>query len=180
MEHLGDNTYSFMTFYIQNGDLMHDPDFVFRLDHENKRIDMLEYQQDGVPPVGTVYERVEDEHGNVDRKLRAALEENFMQNLKNAAVAGRELTIYDDKNGNRVELTQAQEEPEIDDTPDNSAAADNTPELREILNKFSEKHGLGMLQVEHEGRGWKLGEVMADGEMHPIGSLYVYDYGKPL
>ena len=103
-----------------------------------------------------------------------------MQNLKNAAVAGRELTIYDDKNGNRVELDPAQEEPVINDTPDNSAAADKTPELREILNAFSEKHGLGMLQVEHEGRGWKLDEVMADGEIHPIGSLYIYEYGKPL
>ena len=181
VEHLGNNTYSFMTFFIQNGDLMHDPDFVFRLDHENKRVDMLEYQQDGVPPVGTVYERVEDEHGNIDSKLRAALEENFMQNLKNAQVVGRELTIYDDKNGNRVELTPTHDEPEIPDEPDNSAAEDKTPELRGILNAFSEKHELGMLQVLPEGRsGWKLEEVMADGATHPIGSLYVYEYGKPM
>lgn len=70
VEHLGDDVYSFTTFYIQNGDLMHDPDFTFRLDHENRRVEMLEYQQDGVPPYGTVYERVEDAHGNVDKNLR--------------------------------------------------------------------------------------------------------------
>ncbi|MBQ4465879.1 MAG: N-6 DNA methylase, partial [Oscillospiraceae bacterium] len=180
VEHLGDNVYSFTTFYIQIGNLMHDPDFTFRLDHENRRVEMLEYQQDGVPPVGTVYERVEDDHGNVDKSLRSALEENFLQNLKNAAVAERDLTMYDDKNGNRVELTpQAPMEPE--EEPEQLAAEDKTPELRGILNDFSRKHDLGMLQVRSRGRdGWSIGEIMADGYEHPIGSLYVYEYGKPL
>ncbi len=88
--------------------------------------------------------------------------------------------MYDDKNGNRVELTP-HENPEPVEEPEQLAAEDKTPELRGILNEFSRKHDLGMLQVRSRGRdGWSIGEIMADGYEHPIGSLYVYEYGKPL
>ena len=38
IEYLGEDTYAFMTWYVQNGDLMRDPDFVFTLDHEKKEL----------------------------------------------------------------------------------------------------------------------------------------------
>lgn len=180
VEHLGGNVYGFMTSYIQNGDLMRDPDFTFRVDHENQRIEMLEYQQDGVPGVGTIYQRVEDEHGNADIKLRSALEQNFLQNLRNAAAADRNLTVYDDQNGNRTELTPVEEKQEsLENAEPESVVPDATPELREILNAYSEKHGLGMLQIEPDGQSWNLGEVMQDGYTHPLGTIYGNDYGMP-
>lgn len=40
VEHLGGNTYSFMTYFKQNGDVMRDPDFEFELDHENKTLNI--------------------------------------------------------------------------------------------------------------------------------------------
>ncbi|MDE6426806.1 MAG: hypothetical protein K2K89_11830 [Ruminococcus sp.] len=44
VEHLGGNTYAFMTYFIQNGDVMRDPDFEFELDHENKTLNITEYR----------------------------------------------------------------------------------------------------------------------------------------
>ena len=181
VEHLGGDTYSYMTSYIQNGDLMNDPMFSFRLDRENARLEILEYQQDGVPPYGTVYERVEDEGGHVDEKLRAALEENFLQVLRNAAFADRPLSVYDDRDGQRVTLTEEPETPEeaLKEVQETLSAEDATPELRAVLNAFSQKHGLGMLQLTPERFEWKLNEVMKDGTEHPLGSVYPPVYGMP-
>ena len=173
IEYLGENQYGFMTTYIQNGDLMRDPDFVIELDHENKTLHVLEYQQDGVPPVGTVYERVYDEFGNPDRKLQAALEENFMVNLRNAAAANRALHVFEDAEG-RHELVPDESEQEPVQQPD-----DPNPELRAVLNAFSEKHGLGALQVTPGRYGSELGEIMQDGAVHPLGTLFSNDNGKP-
>lgn len=83
VESLGDDTYAFMTWYIQNGDLMRDPDFVFTLDHEKQELHVWEYQIDGVPPMGTIYQNVELEDGTIDRQLQTALEESFRKNLRN-------------------------------------------------------------------------------------------------
>ncbi|MCR4644557.1 MAG: DEAD/DEAH box helicase family protein [Oscillospiraceae bacterium] len=173
VEHLGENQYGFMTTYIQNGDLMRDPDFVIELDHENKTLHVLEYQQDGVPPVGTVYERVYDEFGKPDRKLQAALEENFMVKLRNAGAANRALHVYEDAEG-RHELVPEVPEQEPEQKPD-----DPNPELRAVLNAFSEKHGLGALQVTPGRYGSELGEIMQDGAVHPLGTLFGNDNGKP-
>ena len=84
VEMIGDDLYSFMTYYIQNGDLMRDPDITFMLDHDEKTCHVFSFQQDGVPPVGTYYVEIADENGRVDTKLQASLEQTFLQNLKNA------------------------------------------------------------------------------------------------
>ncbi|MDE7363738.1 MAG: methyltransferase domain-containing protein, partial [Ruminococcus sp.] len=174
VEHLGGNTYAFMTYFIQNGDLMRDPDFEFELDHKNKTLNILEYQQDGTA-FGTIYQRVYDENNNPDLKLLAALEKNFMQNLKNAKNMERPLTSHTDKNGNEFNSdnepeTIEQEEPEIND---------KSPELREVLNEFSEKYGLGELNVEPNYYNWKLTEKFADGTDFPLGEINSPEYGKP-
>ncbi len=174
VEHLGGNTYSFMTYFVQNGDLMRDPDFTFELDHENKTLNILEYQQDG-SAFGTVYQRVYDENNNPDLKLLSALEKNFMQNLKNAQNMERQLAAFTDKDGNKSEFypeqhTIEQEEPEIND---------NTPELRTVLNEFSEKYGLGELNVEPERYSWKLTEKFHDGTEFTLGEIINPEYDKP-
>jgi len=174
VEHLGGNTYSFMTYFVQNGDLMRDPDFTFKLDHENKTLNILEYQQDG-SAFGTVYQRVYDENNNPDLKLLSALEKNFMQNLKNAQNMERPLAAFTDKDGNKSEFypeqqTIEQEEPEIND---------NTPELRTVLNEFSEKYGLGELNVEPERYNWKLTEKFNDGTKFTLGEITNPEYDKP-
>ena len=190
VEHLGGNTYGFMTSYIQNGDVMRDPDFTFRVDHENQRIEMLEFQMDGVPPHGTIYQRVEDKNGVPDMRLRSELETAFMENLKNAAAVGRELEIFDDKNGNRTDLTQkgfgldsVQEEPVVEEQAE-SVVPDETPELREVLNEFSRKYGLGMLKVSSNSSWgfseYDLHEVMQDGSEFYLGTLSnTGDYSVP-
>ncbi|WP_207647497.1 YodL domain-containing protein [Ruminococcus sp. XPD3002] len=165
VEALGGNTYAFMTWYIQNGDLMRDPDFVFTLDHENKELHVLEYQMDGVPSIGTVYQTVELEDGSIDKKLQAALEENFRLNLRNAISAGRELSSYTDSNGDVHELQDRTErviEPEQPEIQDESAY------YREILNAFSEEHGLGELNIKPNDSGFHITEKFKDGISVPI------------
>lgn len=174
VEHLGGNTYSFMTYFIQNGDLMRDPDFEFELDHENKTLNILEYQQDG-SIFGTVYQRVYDENNNPDLKLLTALEKNFMQNLKNAQNMERPLTSYTDKNGNKF---NSNNEPETNE-PEEPEINDKSPELREVLNKFSEKYGLGELNIELNYYNCKLTEKFADGTDFSLGEINNPEYGKP-
>lgn len=177
VEHLGGNTYAFMTYFMQNGDVMRDPDFEFELDHENRTLNILEYQQDGTI-FGTIYQRVYDENNNPDLKLLSSLEKNFMQNLKNAQNMERPLTSYTDKNGNEfnsdnVPETIETEEPEIND---------KSPELRAVLNGFSEKYGLGELNVEpsnYNGYNWKLTEKFQDGTDFVLGEIDSPEYGKP-
>jgi N12 class adenine-specific DNA methylase/predicted RNA methylase len=97
VERLYGDRYSLMLWYTQEGDLMRDPDFTFALDKENRTLNIQEYQTDGVPSVGTVYERVYDDGGNADEKLLAALEQNLLQVLKNTREQERPLAEYTDR-----------------------------------------------------------------------------------
>lgn len=173
IEHLGGNTYGLMTYYVQNGDIMRDPDFTFKLDHENKTLNILEYQQDGVPFIGTAYQCVYDENNsNPDIKLLSSLEKNLMLNLENIQNVARPLTEFKDKNG----ISETEKEEIIDSEPE---IYDNTPELREVLNNFSEKYGLGELNVEFERYDWKLKEKFRDGTDFTLGEITNPEYEKP-
>lgn len=177
IEHLGANTYGLMTFYTQNGDLMRDPDFTFEIDHQNKTLTVLEYQQDGVPNIGTVYQRVFDEDGNADKKLLSALEKNFMQNLENIEQSDRKLAEYTDKNGNEIVVEKTEE---IDQTE--KEITEPYPELRETLNSFSEKYNLGELHISPNANStwdtWDIKETFADGYTHLMGVING-EYDKP-
>nr|WP_303789391.1 YodL domain-containing protein [Ruminococcus flavefaciens] len=177
LESLGDDTYAYMTWYIQNGDLMRDPDFVFTLDHEKKELHVWEYQMDGVPSVGTVYQRVELDDGTIDTKLQAALEENFRLNLRNAIQANRKLSAYTDVNGEEHEL-QGQEEKTVD--PELPEIHDESAYYREILNEFSEKHGLGELNIKPNDIGFHVTEKFKDGISAPIWYISKNNSTKPL
>ncbi|GHU53780.1 hypothetical protein FACS1894132_06950 [Clostridia bacterium] len=94
VEHHHGEMYSYMTFYFQNGNLMRDPDFTFELDHENKTLNIHEYQIDGVLGTGMVYNLVNVDGIVTDEKMLASLEKNFLQNLKNVKFSERPLTIF--------------------------------------------------------------------------------------
>ncbi len=176
VEALGNDTYAFMTWYVQNGDLMRDPDFVFTLDHENQELHVWEYQMDGVPAIGTVYENVEIEDGTIDRKLQAALEENFRLNLRNVISANRELSAYTDANGEEHELEPRSENIE----PEEITIHDESAYYREMLNDFSEKHGLGELNIKANDSGFYINEKFQDGVSVPIWYISKYNAEKPL
>ena len=171
-----------MTYYVRNGDIMRDPDFTFALDREAKTLTMLEYQQDGVPGIGTSYQRVHDENGIADEKLLAALEKNFMQNMKVAQEVGRPLSEYRDPDGKRTVVDgEVSKAAEITETAE-EISADPTPELREVLNAFSNKHGMGELNVaadKNGGYNWKLVETMRDGTTATVGEVQNPNYGMP-
>jgi hypothetical protein len=198
VEHLGGNRYGYMTWFMQEGDLMRDPDLTFTLDHETRTLNILEYQIDDrwfgatrVPPTGTVYQCVHDDNGNSDEKLLVALEQNFMQNLKNAEEADRPLTEYTfkDENGKEVrektEFAKGEErenygeyEEENYSKPDEKVAenADKSALLRETLNDFSNRHGLGELNLVERDGGYRdvryfIVEKLRNGEEFELGEL---------
>ena len=179
VEHLAGDTYGFMTWYIQNGDLMRDPDLTFVLNKENRTLNILEYQQDGVYPVGTVYEQVYDDKGYADEKLLAALERNFAQVLKVAKNVNRPLTAVETAKGEviafGIQPQPVESTKEIDNVPEDEENNDARPELRKTLNDFSMKHGLGELNVD----GRYLIEEMKNGDsfiIGEIGTAYEYDH----
>ncbi|MCR4646400.1 MAG: hypothetical protein K5695_13505 [Oscillospiraceae bacterium] len=164
VEHLGGDKYGFMTSYVQNGDLMRDPDFTFHVDKENRTVVMSEFQMDGVPGVGTVYQCVEQEDGTLDLRLEKELAKNFLQNLRNAD-PNRVLTAYTDASGEERQMI-----PVKPDDPDEVQEEQMEPyaEFREILNQFSQENGLGELRLNVEGSTnycyVKVSEVFNNGE----------------
>ena len=171
VEHLGGDMYSWATTYVQNGDLMDDPDIAFRLDHENQRLEIIEFQMDGVPNIGTYYVRCEDENGNVDALLRKELERTMMQNLENARLSDRVLIRYTKSDGETVIVPHDKEEEPVV-IPVQPAADDKSPELRAMLNAFAEEHGLGNLSVDMHRYNYQLNETFADGYTMKLGDFY--------
>ena len=168
VENHGGGQYSWSTFYFQEGGLMADPDFCFLLDHENKRMEILSFQMDGVPPYGTMYECCIDDTGNVDERLRAELEQTFLQNLKNARDVGRQLVRYTDKEGRDITI-----EPDKEPEPEQPEIIDPSAQYRALLNAFSEMHNLGELNVQQDGRGRAtIYERFADGKDLQLFMLY--------
>lgn len=162
VEHLGGNNYSFI----------HDSEFTFELDHENKTLNILEYQKnDSI--FGTVHQKVYDEN-NTDLNLLSSLERNFLQSLKNSQNVERPLTSYADKNGNKFN-SDNEPVPDIEEMKIN----DNTPELRAVLNEFSEKYGLGELNVTPNNYNWTLTEKFQDGTDFELGEITGSEYEKP-
>ncbi|MBR0484479.1 MAG: methyltransferase domain-containing protein [Oscillospiraceae bacterium] len=193
VEHLGGETYGMMSYYIQNGDVMRDPDFTFNLKKEAKRLEILEYQQDGVPVLGSLYQRVYDDNGNPDIRLQNELEKNLEQVLKSIEYMRKPLSEYEDREGNRVKTSNA-EEPEITEQSEDISEdyeeteevqeeinPDKTPHLREVLNQFSEKHNLGELNVASDNRNyWRLNETLRDGTIQTLGTIdSPPEYGMP-
>lgn len=182
VEHLGGDTYAIMSYYMQNGDLMRDPDFTFNLKQEAKRLEILEYQQDGVPGIGTIYQRVHDEQGNPDTRLQTELEKNFEQILDVTKQMRQPLSEYHDKDGNSMILSDADTtESKISETVEETEefSNDQTPHLRETLNEFSKKHGLGELNITSERYEWKLTETLQDGSTHTLGRINSPEMGFP-
>lgn len=148
IEQIGEGRYSFMTTYIQNGDIMRDPDITFMLDHNEQTAHVFSFQQDGVPPHGTYYVEVTDEAGHVDTNLQASLEQTFLQNLKNAQTADRVLTRYHDKTGQEtVRIPDMHNAPTVEAEQAEPVKVDENAHLRQVLNAFSEEHGLGELNL---------------------------------
>lgn len=170
IEQIGDGLYSFMTTYVQNGDLMRDPDITFMLNHNERTAHVFSFQQDGVPPHGTYYVEVANENGHVDTKLQASLEQTLLQNLKNAQAADRILTRYHDKNGQEVVMIPDMEKVPATEEPTKSVNVDENAHLRQVLNAFSEEYGLGELNLRftdatHVG----IFESYADGSEMQLG-----------
>ncbi len=169
IEFLGENQFGMMMFYEQNGDLMRDPDYVFEIDPEAKTIQALEYQQDGVPSVGTLYQSVLRNDGTVDLHLQAAIEKSLLQTLKHIDDFERPLTSYNDSEGEHDLTDEIAAEP-IDEAP---TEIDRNDYLREVLNEFSERHGFGELNLT-DGRDnvFELNETLADGTEITLGWLH--------
>ena len=62
MDYLGENRISISHTYLQNGDLMADPNMEFVFDLENKTLSARTFQQDGIG----LYQTVENQQGEVD------------------------------------------------------------------------------------------------------------------
>ncbi len=175
IEHLGGNRYGFMYWYVQNGDLMRDPDFTFELDHKNKELIIHEYQLD-TGSLGSVYYNVFDDNGEPDRKLLASLNANFLQILKNNQEMKRDCSAYTTRDGEEVEILDEPSFVSVDSSDDTlsdekviaaAVAEDKSAEWREALNEYSKKHGLGELNLippdSTYGSTWEVKEKMVDG-----------------
>lgn len=56
VENLGDNTLALCLFYVQNGDVMRDPEYTFKFDNENEAVRILEWRLDSMGKYESVYD----------------------------------------------------------------------------------------------------------------------------
>lgn len=189
IEHLGGNRYGFMYWYVQNGDLMRDPDFTFELDHKNKELIIHEYQLD-TGSLGSVYYNVFDDNGEPDCKLLASLNANFLQILKNNQEMKRDCSAYTTRDGEEVEILDEPSFVSVDSSDDTlsdeeviaaAVAEDKSAEWREALNEYSRKHGLGELNLipppnTMYGSNWEVKEKMVDGSEVSLLTFNPYIY----
>lgn len=84
IEQLGDNRISLSHYYIQNGDLMADPDMEIIVDHENQTLTAATFQQDNM---GIYHESYRGEK-LVDEDLEGELNEFLKDWLQNISAQG--------------------------------------------------------------------------------------------
>ncbi len=96
-EWITDNMISLMQTYVQNGDLMRDPDVTIKVDFENETVNAFSFENSGM---GIYQEYSDGSRGQKDTN-------NFIVEwLNNIELQNLKLTRYDDINDNRVDLTQ--------------------------------------------------------------------------
>lgn len=86
LQWIDDDEISVAHTYLQNGDVMYDPEMTFRLDREKGALEPLTFRQDGVPQL---YQEVYPEPGKWIPKLRNDLSAFTEQWLKNIEAQGR-------------------------------------------------------------------------------------------
>lgn len=100
-EWIGGNMLSLMQTYVQNGDLMRDPDVVLKVDFENETVNAVSFENSGMG----IYQEYSD--GSKDQKDANSFVVDWLNNIE---VQDQKLAIYDDINGNRVDLSEKSED----------------------------------------------------------------------
>ncbi|MDE6590238.1 MAG: hypothetical protein K2K53_07835, partial [Oscillospiraceae bacterium] len=110
--------------YVQNGDLMRDPEMTFRVDREKGTLEPLTFQQDGSIQL---YQQVYPEPGKWIPKLRSDLNTFAQQWLKNISEQNyRKQEAVIERDGEDVRLTFDQDGKAVEPAV---AAAERTPGL---------------------------------------------------
>lgn len=87
-DHNGNPVYSMMQWYIQNGDLMRDPDLTFSVDESTGTVLPISYQLDGIAVYQEVFRRNSAGQLMYSKRLLNDLDECFWCWLKNLSAQG--------------------------------------------------------------------------------------------
>lgn len=101
IELIDKNTIAMAHTYVQNGDLMYDPEMVFTFDNEKEELQALSYEMSAMGS----YQRVYDDNGRVNVGLQRELNSFLNTWLKNINDQGRELVRFIDRDGNEIDFT---------------------------------------------------------------------------
>ena len=129
LEWIGEDKVAISHTYVQNGDLMRDPEMTFRVDREKGTLEPLTFQQDGGIPI---YQEVYPEPGKWVPKLRSDLSAFAQQWFKNISEQGylKKETVVE-RDGEDVRLGFDQDGNVLSPAPDVSAvpAAQQNPAM---------------------------------------------------
>lgn len=120
------NQVSIMHTFIQNGDLMRDPDVVVRVDREEKTVQAVSFQQDGGPPI---YQEVMDYEGRVidprgQKDINSFLT-GWLSNIREQEYAPARAVFLE--NGEDKDITFPKEQPQAE-APEPAAEPEMEPE----------------------------------------------------
>ena len=101
VEWIDSNMISLMQTYVQNGDLMYDPDVVLKVDFENETVNVVSLENSGLG----IYQEYSD--GSKGQNDTNSLVVEWLNNIE---MQDQKLAIFDDINGNRVDLSEKSED----------------------------------------------------------------------
>ncbi|MDE6591283.1 MAG: hypothetical protein K2K53_13285, partial [Oscillospiraceae bacterium] len=169
LEWIGQDEISVSHTFVQNGDLMRDPEMTFRVDREKGTLEPLTFQQDGGLPI---YQEVYPEPGKRVPKLRNDLNAFAQQWFKNISEQGylkREAIIERDGEDVRLDFDQdGNVLPPAPDAPEEPAAAWAVSpvtlywEALDMVDREISRDGLGFTLREHTVSYDKARENVAD------------------
>ena len=88
IENIGNNTLALCLFYIQNGDVMREPEYIFKFDNEKQAVRILEWQLDSMGMYHHVYDSENPQLYN--STLKKDLDETFNSTLNDIMKIGYE------------------------------------------------------------------------------------------
>lgn len=152
VELIDKNTIAMSHTYIQNGDLMYDPEMVFTFDNEKQELQAVSYEMSGM-----VYQRVYGENGAVNLGLQRELNSFLNYWLKNIVAQKQPLVRAIDQEGNEIAFGPGGEEVAKEAEP---AVEPEAPEQGAIVAPVEQA-------VARSNRGFDFDEYLAVKELYP-------------
>lgn len=174
VERIGENTIAMAHTYVQNGDLMYDPEMTFTFDNDKEELQALSYELSGMG----LYQNV-NEGSHINLGLQRELNSFLKTWLKNINEQAQPLVKAIDRDDNEIDFTGNPVEADRDNAAFENIRDDNSslsmPAVINVGDSFA-INGEEFAVKSIEGVGADMDEVVLESTVTP-GKVAVTTYG---